>query len=125
MDYKLRLNLQKCTFGVTIGKLLGHLVSSRGIKVDLTKIKAILDMLPTKTEKEVQGFLGKLQYISRFISRLTSKCEPIFKLLKKGEPKEWNDDCQKTFETIQEYLTNPSVLKQLNLVNRFYCTCLS
>ena len=124
-DYKLRLNLQKCTFGVTIGKLLGHLVSSRGIKVDLTKIKAILDMPPTKTEKEVQGFLGKLQYISRFISCLTSKYEPIFKLLKKGEPKEWNDDCQKTFETIQEYLTNPPVLKQLNLVDRFYCTCLS
>ena len=124
-DYKLRLNLQKCTFGVTIGKLLGHLGSSRGIKVDLTKIKAILDMPPTKTEKEVQGFLGKLQYISRFISCLTSKCEPIFKLLKKGEPKEWNDDCQKTFETIQEYLTNPPVLKQLNLVDRFYCTCLS
>ena len=37
--YKLRLNPNKCTFGVTAGKLLGHMVSSRGIKVDPIKIK--------------------------------------------------------------------------------------
>jgi hypothetical protein len=87
--YKLRLNPNKCTFGVTAGKLLGHMVSSRGIEVDPTKIKAILEMPPPKIEKEIRGFLGRLQYISRFIARLTTTCEPIFKLLKKGEPKEW------------------------------------
>jgi hypothetical protein len=47
--YKLRLNPNKCTFGVIVGKLLGHMVSSRGIKVDLIKIKAILEMPPPKT----------------------------------------------------------------------------
>jgi hypothetical protein len=99
-DYKLRLNPQKCTFGVTAGKLLGHMVNSREIKFDPIKIKAILEMPPPKTEKEVLGFLGKLQYISRFIAHLTSKCEPIFMLLRKWEPKEWNDDCQEAFETI-------------------------
>jgi hypothetical protein len=84
--YKLRLNPNKCSFGVTAVKLLGHMVSSRGIEVDPTKIKAILEMPPPKTEKEIRGFLGRLQYISRFIARLTTTCEPIFKLLKKGEP---------------------------------------
>ena len=43
-EYRLRLNPQKCTFGVTTGKLLGFLVSDRGIEVDPPKIKAILDM---------------------------------------------------------------------------------
>ena len=57
-EYKLRLNLQKCTFGVTTGKLLGFLVSDRRIDVDPSKIKAILDMPPPKSEKEIQGFLG-------------------------------------------------------------------
>jgi ribonuclease HI len=108
--YKLRLNPNKCTFGVTAGKLLGHMVSSRGIEVDPTKIKAILEMPPPKTEKEIRGFLGRLQYISRFIARLTTTCEPIFKLLKKGEPKEWTEDCQKAFEAVKEYLSNPPVL---------------
>ena len=62
--YKLRLNANKCTFGVTVGKLLGHMVNSRGIEVDPTKIKAILEMPLPKTEKEIRGFLGKLQYIN-------------------------------------------------------------
>ena len=49
-----------CTFGVTSGKLLGHMVSERGIEVDPNKIKAILDMLVPRTEKEIRGFLGRL-----------------------------------------------------------------
>ena len=62
-EYRLRLNLQKCTFGVTVGKLLGFLVSDRGIEVDPSKIKAILEIPPPKSEKEIRGFLGRLQYI--------------------------------------------------------------
>ena len=72
-------------------------------------------MSPPIIEKEIWGFLGKLQYISWFIARLTSKCEPIFELLRKGEPKEWNDDCQEAFDTIQAYLTNPPILKLVEL----------
>ena len=56
-EYRLRLNSQKCTFGVTAGKLLGFLVSNRGIEVYLSKIKAILKMPPPKSEKEIRGFL--------------------------------------------------------------------
>ena len=92
-EYRLRLNPQKCTFGVTTGKLLGFLVSIRGIEVDPSKIKAILEMPPPKNEKEISGFLGRLQYISQFIAKLTSTCEPIFKLLRKNEPHTWNDEC--------------------------------
>ncbi|KAL6316583.1 hypothetical protein AAG906_018838 [Vitis piasezkii] len=58
--FKLRLNPKKCTFGVTFGKLLGHMVSERGIKVDPGKIKAILDMPVSRTEKEIRGFLDRL-----------------------------------------------------------------
>ncbi|RVW67504.1 Retrovirus-related Pol polyprotein from transposon 17.6 [Vitis vinifera] len=75
-EFRLRLNPKKCTFGVTSGKLLGHMVSERGIEVDPDKIKAILDMPAPKTEKEIRGFLGRLQYISRFIARLTDILPP-------------------------------------------------
>ena len=74
----MRLNPKKCTFKVTFGKLLGYMVSERGIDVDPDKIKAILDILAPKAEREVRGFLGRLQYISRFIARLVDICEPIF-----------------------------------------------
>ena len=72
--------------------LLGFLVSDRGIEFEPSKIKAILEMPPSKREKKIKGFLGQLQYISRFIAKLTSTCEPIFKLLRKNEPFEWNDE---------------------------------
>ena len=74
-EYKLRLNPQKCTFEVTAKKLLGFLVSDKGIEVDLSKIKTILEMPPPRSEKEIRGFLGRLQYISRFIAKLTSTSE--------------------------------------------------
>ena len=99
-QFRLRLNPKKCTFGVTSEKLLGHIVSERGIEVDPEKIRAILDMPTPRTEKEIRGFLGRLQYISRFIARLTNICEPIFRLLRKNQPTVWNDDCQQAFERI-------------------------
>ena len=109
-EYRLRLNPQKCTFVVTTRNLLGFLVSDRGIKVNLSKIKAILDMLPPKSEKETKRFLGQLQYNSQFIAKLTSTYKPIFKLLRKNEPYAWSDECQKAFELIKEYLLHPPIL---------------
>ena len=109
-QFRLRLNPKKCTFRVTSGKLLGHIVSERGIEIDPEKTKAILDMPAPKTKKEIRGFLGRLQYISRFIARLTDICELIFRLLRKNQPMVWNDDCQRSFEKIKECLLSPPVL---------------
>ena len=83
--YNLRLNPKKCVFGVTSGKLLGHIVSERGIEVDPDKIKPIQEM-------PMRGFIGKLQYISRFIAKLTMICDPVFKFLRKNQPVEWNKE---------------------------------
>jgi len=85
--YELRLNPAKCSFGVKLGKLLGFVVSDRGIKVDPDKIRAIQAMSSPKTEKEVRGFLGRLNYIARFVAQLTTTCEPIFRLLRKTNPR--------------------------------------
>ena len=109
-QFRLRLNPKKCSFGVTSGKLLGHIVSERGIEVDPEKTKAILDRPAPRIEKEIRGFLGRLQYISRFIARLKDICEPIFRLLRKNQPTVWNDDCQCAFEKIKECLLSPLVL---------------
>ena len=59
-EYRLRLNLHKCTFGVIAGKLVGFLISDRVIEVDPSKIKVILDMSSPKSENEIRGFLGWL-----------------------------------------------------------------
>ncbi|XP_073225554.1 uncharacterized protein [Cicer arietinum] len=82
----------------------------RGIEVDPDKIRAIAEMPPPSTEKEVRGFLGRLNYISRFISQLTATCEPIFKLLRKIQTVVWNQECQNAFEKIRQYLQNPPII---------------
>jgi hypothetical protein len=78
--FRLRLNPAKCTFGVRSGKLLGFIVSQQGIEVGPDKVRAIQEMPAPRTEREVRGFLGRLNYISRFISHMIAMCEPIFKL---------------------------------------------
>ena len=109
-QFRLRLNPKKCTFEVTSGKLLGHIVSECGIEVDPKKIRAILDMPAPRTEREIRGFLGRLQYISRFIAILTDICESIFRLLRKSQLTVWDDDCQRAFEKIKECLISSPIL---------------
>ncbi|XP_052477677.1 uncharacterized protein LOC128033725 [Gossypium raimondii] len=110
----LKLNPTKCTFGTRSGKLFGFIVSGKGIEVDPDKVRAIRDLPPPHTQKEVRGFLGRLNYISRFISQLTEKCDPLFRLLKKHNPGVWDEECQKAFDKIKQYLSNPPVLSSPN-----------
>ncbi|RDX90157.1 Retrovirus-related Pol polyprotein from transposon 17.6, partial [Mucuna pruriens] len=108
--YKLRLNPAKCTFEVKTGKLLGFVVNENGIEVDPDKVKAIREMPAPKSELEVRGFLGRINFISLFISQLTATCSPIFKLLQKKKKKEWDSECQEAFDKITRYLENPPIL---------------
>uniref|UniRef100_A0A2N9G9N4 Uncharacterized protein n=1 Tax=Fagus sylvatica TaxID=28930 RepID=A0A2N9G9N4_FAGSY len=108
--YQLRLNPNKCAFGVTSGKLLGFIVSGRGIEIDPAKVQAIRSMPAPKTEKEIRSFLGRINYIARFIAQLTATCEPLFKLLRKDVKIKWTEDCQRAFDKIKEYLLNPPIL---------------
>ncbi|XP_070004225.1 uncharacterized protein [Nicotiana sylvestris] len=91
--YNLKLNPAKCAFGVPSGKLLGFIVSHRGIELDPSKVKAIQELPPPRNKTEVMSLLGRLNYISKFIGQLTTTCEPIFKLLKKDVAVKWTDEC--------------------------------
>jgi hypothetical protein len=51
--YKMMLNHKKCVFGVSSGKLLGYMVSSRGIDANPTKVEAIEKLQPSRTRKEI------------------------------------------------------------------------
>ena len=79
--FQLKLNPAKRTFGATSEKLLGFVVSKKGIEIDTDKVRAIQDLPPPRTQKEVRSFIGRLNYIARFISQMTAKCDPIFKIL--------------------------------------------
>ncbi|KAG8496732.1 hypothetical protein CXB51_007901 [Gossypium anomalum] len=113
--FQLKLNPAKYTFGARSRKLLGFVVSEKEIEIDLDKVKVIQELPPPRTQKEVRGFLGRLNYIARFISQLTEKCDLIFCLFKKHDPGIWDEECQKTFDKVKHYLSNAPVLMPPNL----------
>ena len=90
--YNMKLNSSKFVFGVTAGKFLGFMVSQRGIKVNPEKVRAIMELAPPKTVKEVQSLNGKIAALNRFLLRAMEKCLPFFRTLKKSF--EWMDECQ-------------------------------
>jgi hypothetical protein len=89
-----KLNLEKCVFGVSAGKLLGFLVSHQGIEANPEKIKAIETMRPPARIKDVQKLTGSLAALSRFISRLAERVLPFFKLLRKSGPFSWTEEAE-------------------------------
>ena len=98
--YSIKLNPAKCVFGVPSGMLLGFIVTRRGIELDPSKINAIQELPPPKNKTEVMSLLGRLNYISRFITQLTKTCDPIFMFLKKNATVELTEECREAFERI-------------------------
>ncbi|MCH79701.1 hypothetical protein A2U01_0000455, partial [Trifolium medium] len=111
-SYNLKMNPMKCAFSVSAGKFLGFLIQEKGVEVDSSKSKAIMDCQPPKNKKELQSFLGKVNFLRRFISNLAGRITtftPLLKL-KKEDKFQWNDDHQKAFDEIKWYLVNPPIM---------------
>ena len=76
--HKLLLNASKCSFGVSLGKFLGYMITHRGIKVNLDQIKAISSLHPPRNPKEVQKLTEMAAALNRFISWSANRCHPFF-----------------------------------------------
>ena len=79
--HRLKMNPTKSFLGVSSGKFLGFIVTSKGIHLDPDKVKAIQSMHPPKNLKELRGLQGRLAYIRRFIANLSGRCQPFTRLL--------------------------------------------
>ena len=66
--YRLKLNPNKCVFGVEAGKFLGFLLTERGIKTNRDKCTTIIEMRSLTNMKEVQQLIGRMVALSRFLS---------------------------------------------------------
>eukprot|EP00253_Pinus_taeda_P024101 PITA_24101 len=114
IEANLSLSNEKCFMILNEGIVLGHYISSQGIKVDPSKIQIIVNLPIPKTQKEVRSFLGYASYYRRFIEHFSRIALSLFKLLARYVPFNWNDNCQQAFETLKEKLSTTPVLKGPN-----------
>ena len=78
----LKLNLEKCAFGITRGKMLGYIIGPKGIRANLDKTKAIVSLVEPSTKKEVQKLTGRIVALNRFISKSAKQSLPLFRALR-------------------------------------------
>jgi hypothetical protein len=108
--FNIKLKLEKCTFGVPRGKLLGYIITKRGIKVNPDKISAIAKIGHVRNVKDIQWLMGCLATLSRFMSWLGAHGLPLYKLLKKSDSFYWTDEMQKTLNELNALISKPPVL---------------
>ena len=87
----------------------------KGIEINQNKAKAIVDLKPPSTKKQLQSLLGKINFLRRFISNLSGKTKVFSPLLKIKKDSEfhWEQEQQEAFDAIKEYLTKPTILLPL------------
>ncbi|XP_075096167.1 uncharacterized protein LOC142174278 [Nicotiana tabacum] len=87
-----------------------HIISSEGVKVDPSKIQAIVDWKLPKTPTEIRSFLGLAGYYRRFVKGFSIIASPLTKLLGKDAKFVWDDKCQESFEKLKSLLTRALIL---------------
>ena len=104
--YNIRLNPHKCVFCVETGRLLGFVVPKDGIRIDPLKIAAIL-ALPSPTNLfELQILQGKANFLRPFMSNFAEKTHSYMRLLKKDTSFFWDDQDQRSFDSLKHALTH-------------------
>ncbi|XP_072059698.1 uncharacterized protein [Arachis hypogaea] len=118
--YNMRLNPEKCAFGVRGGKFLGFILTNRGIEANPDKCQAILNMTSPTNIKEVQRLTGRLAALSRFLPCLAFKSLALFKCLRKNTTFEWDENCETAFQNLKKFLSEPPVLQKPKLGEPLY-----
>ena len=107
---KLYTKFSKCEFWLKEVQFMGHMVSNEGIKVDPTKIAAVLDWERPRTPTEVRSFMGLVGYYQRFVKDFAKKATPLTKLTRKNEKFIWNEKCEESFQKLKKRLITTPVL---------------
>ncbi|XP_075492610.1 uncharacterized protein LOC142530680 [Primulina tabacum] len=108
--YEIKLNPAKCVFEVKSGKILGFMVTDRGIEVNPEKIKAVIDMPSPQSAREVQKLTGRIAALSRFISRSAHRSYPFFQVLRRAQKFGWDEGCEQAFRDLKKHLAELPVL---------------
>lgn len=106
----LKLNPEKCQFGRTELRYLGHIIDRDGIHTDPEKIRCMQEFPEPTNVKTLRSFLGLVSWYRRFIRDFAKISEPLTSLLRRNARWEWNQDRQTAFDTLKSKLSTAPVL---------------
>ena len=112
--YGMKLNPAKYAFGVSAGRFLGFMMTQRGIEANPSHPKVILESPSPSSRKKVQQLMGRLAALGLFISRFTYRLKPFFTTLRGSNRAGWNEECDRAFTQIKQYLVEPLILISLD-----------
>jgi hypothetical protein len=122
-EHQLSAKFSKCSFWLEEIQFLGHVLSTKGIAVDPSKVKDILEWKPPTTVHQVRSFLGLAGYYRRFILDFSKIIKPITGLLKNDTKFDWSSKCNEAFEQLKVLLTTAPMLAQPDIEKSFDVYC--
>jgi hypothetical protein len=106
----LRLNPEKCVFDIHKGKVLGCLVSTKGIEANPDKIKVLIEMQDPVPLKDVQKLTKRVVALNKFIPRAAERSLPFFQVLRSSKNFQWSETQKQAFQELKDYLSNMTKL---------------
>jgi hypothetical protein len=113
------LKMSKCEFGKTSLVYLGHIVGGGELKIDISKVKVILDWPKPNNVIEVRIFLGASQYWRKFIAKFSSIAAPLHAVTSINQVFQWGGKKQRAFDALKEKISSTLVLALPNLRQPF------
>ena len=104
----------KCEFHVQETKFLGLLVSTEGLKIDPSKVQAIIDQAVPTRLKESQSFVGFCNFYRRFIKGFSKLVKPLVRLTQKDAIFNQEPECQRVFELLKKAITKAPSLRHFD-----------
>ncbi|WVZ84541.1 hypothetical protein U9M48_031567 [Paspalum notatum var. saurae] len=102
---------------------LGHILSEKGVAVDPSKVKDVLNWKQPETVTEIRSFLGLARYYRHFIKDFSKTAKPMTSLTKKNAKYVWNSNCEEAFQTLKKLLISAPVLAQPDVTKPFDVCC--
>jgi len=118
-EENMKAKLNKCEFARTELLYLGHVINRNGIHTDPGKVSRILELPPPGCANEIEIFLGKTGYFSKFIENYAEIARPLFELKKKNSVWNFGPEQRQSFEDLKECLTKAPVLKHPDMTREF------
>jgi hypothetical protein len=109
--YGISLNPKKTIFGVKEGKLLGHIISQVVTRIDLERIKGIVQLPLPHNKKSMQSFFRKINFVRKFNPNFVETIKPLQNIIQKDVDFKWDDEWKEAFSNIKTVISQSPMFR--------------